>query len=74
MEWIEYKDASMHPELNSGQKYCVRTGDDDECYVKFVVYEGGEECNFISLNDSRPVGVVAFRRIDKSLDLYQESN
>lgn len=69
MSWIEYKDASMHSELTVNAKYCVRTEDGNEFYAKFVVYEGGEECDFISLNDNRSIGrISAFRHLDKSLD------
>lgn len=68
-DWIEYLDSCKHPELIAGKKYCVKTLDGCECYAKFVVYEGGQEVAFISLNDNQPITVCEFRLIDKETDL-----
>lgn len=69
-KFIEYLDSSKHPELISGQKYCVKTADDSECYAKYVVYDGGHECNFIELNTMNPISIIAFRFLDKELDMH----
>ena len=69
MAWKKYKDASFHPELKSNKKYCVKTCEDFECYARFTVYDGGQECDFISLNDNRPLLVTEFRLLNKNLDL-----
>ena len=62
--WTNYTDASNHKELNCGEKYCVKTADNKVVYAMFMVYEGGEECDFICLREGRTLNVIAFRTLD----------
>jgi hypothetical protein len=67
--WIKYTDSVNHPELKHGKKYCIRDDDGAESYARFVVYEGGEEVDFLCLRTGRSVGLTKFRELNKETDL-----
>ena len=66
--WTAYTDATKHPELINGKKYCVNVGDGMEVYAKFVVYGSGEECDFLCLHTNKSLNVNSFRMLDLDLD------